>query len=255
MLVDSHCHLNYLDNPAARLSAARALGVSGFLCIGVDVAGIKDVLDLAQAHEDVWASVGQHPEGAAASTAWIAEHVAAPGVVAIGETGLDYFHVEEGAERSAQRESFAYQLDLARQAELPVVIHTRSAEADTLAIMRAHAGVTGVLHCFTESWDMAASALDLGFYISISGIVTFKNADNVRAVASRVPADRLLVETDAPWLAPTPHRGRRNEPAFVCDTARFLAALRGESYEALAARTTANFFKLFARAQNSSSNS
>jgi TatD DNase family protein len=169
--------------------------------------------------------------------------------------GLDYHQETEAAGRNRQRECFAYQLSLAGKSQLPVVIHTRAAEADTLSHLRSQAGVIGVLHCFTESWDMASAALDLGYYISISGIVTFRNGDNVREVARKVPADRLLVETDAPWLAPVPHRGRKNVPAYVRDTAEYLAALRGTTLEELAQTTTANFFALFKKAQNSSSNS
>ncbi len=255
MLVDSHCHLNYLDAPAVQLLAAREVGVTGFLCIGVDQSGIEAVLALAAAHADVWASVGQHPEAAAAEPQWIEQAVAREGVVALGEMGLDYHQETEAAGRNRQRECFAYQLSLAGKSQLPVVIHTRAAEADTLSHLRSQAGVIGVLHCFTESWDMASAALDLGYYISISGIVTFRNGDNVREVARKVPADRLLVETDAPWLAPVPHRGRKNVPAYVRDTAEYLAALRGTTLEELAQTTTANFFALFKKAQNSSSNS
>lgn len=245
MLVDSHCHLNYLDDPAERLAAARAGGVSGFLCIGVDEAGMSDVLALAETHDDVWATAGQHPEAAGADAAWVAGYLEHPRVVAAGEMGLDYFHEAGEAARRGQREAFEQQLSLAEAAGLPVVIHTRAAETDTLDRLRAHPGVTGVLHCFTESWDMARTALDLGYYVSISGIVTFRSADNVRHVARQVPRDRLLVETDSPWLAPVPHRGRTNEPAFLPDTAAFLADLRGETTEELAAYTCANFRRLF----------
>lgn len=236
------------------------MGVTGFLCIGVDQAGIEAVLALAAAHADVWASVGQHPvgqhpEAAAAEPQWIEKTIDRESVVALGEMGLDYHHETGTAGRSRQRECFAYQLSLADIKQLPVVIHTRAAEADTLAHLRSQAGVIGVLHCFTESWDMASAALDLGFYISISGIATFKNGENVRDVARKVPADRLLVETDAPWLAPVPHRGRKNEPAYLRATAEYLATLRGVTLEELACSTTANFFTLFKQAQNSSSNS
>lgn len=231
------------------------MGVTGFLCIGVDQAGIEAVLALAAAHADVWASVGQHPEAAAAEPQWIEKTIDRESVVALGEMGLDYHHETGAAGRSRQRECFAYQLSLAESTQLPVVIHTRAAEADTLAHLRSQAGVIGVLHCFTESWDMASAALDLGFYISISGIATFKNGENVRDVARKVPADRLLVETDAPWLAPVPHRGRKNEPAYLRATAEYLATLRGVTLEELACSTTTNFFTLFKQAQNSSSNS
>lgn len=248
MLVDSHCHLNYLDDPAGRLASARSRGVAGFLCIGVDAAGIEAVLALAEAEPDVWASVGLHPEAAAGSTDWIRPLLGHPRVVAVGETGLDYFHAAEDDVRRTQREKFAEQLALAGEKDLPVVVHTRSAESDTLDLMRAHPGVVGVLHCFTESWSMAASALDLGYYVSISGIVTFRNGENVREVARQLPMDRLLIETDSPWLAPVPHRGRTNEPAFVVDTAACLSALRGCPLDELATRTTENFRRLFSRA-------
>jgi TatD DNase family protein len=250
LLVDSHCHLTYLDEPREKLAAARERGVSAFLCVGVDEDGIDAVLDLAQSEPDVWASVGQHPEAAGASRDWIAARARHRSVVALGEMGLDYFHVDDPAQRAVQREAFDAQLDLAARLDLPVIIHTRDAVADTLHSLRAHPGLRGVLHCFTESWEMASEALDLGYYVSISGIVTFNNGDNVRDVARRVPAERLLVETDCPWLAPVPHRGSKNEPAFVADTAAYLAALRGTDAEAFARQTTVNFYTLFDRARN-----
>lgn len=258
VLVDSHCHLNMLENPAGALAAARARGVHGFLCIGVDAPGIDDVLALAEAHDDVWATVGQHPDAAAADPDWILGRHRHPRVVALGEMGLDYFHEQAPAGQARQRACFAWQLDLAARTNLPVVIHTRAAEADTLALLEEHRGVVGVLHCFTESWALAEAAIALGYYVSISGIVTFRNGENVREVARRVPDDRLLVETDCPWLAPVPHRGRRNEPAWVADTAAFVAGLRGVTPEQLAEQTTRNFHRLFTRTaaptgQNSSS--
>lgn len=245
MLIDSHCHLNYLDDPRAALTAARAQGVEQVLCIGVEHARIDEVLQLAQTHEPVWASVGEHPDNATGDPAWVEAHLSAAKVLAVGETGLDYFHTDDRKQRALQRDSFGAHLALAQARALPVVVHTRMAETDTMDLIEAHHGVTGVLHCFTESWSMAKRALDLGFYVSISGIVTFKNGANVRDVAKRVPSDRLLVETDAPWLAPVPHRGETNEPAFVADTARFLATLRGVDLDELAADTTANFTRLF----------
>ncbi len=245
MLVDSHCHLNYLDEPVAALERARSAGVGAFLCIGVDAAGIDDVVGLAEAHDDVWATAGQHPDAAGGPRDWLAARLTHPRVVAVGETGLDYFHEPDAGAQRRQREAFDEQLSLAAAHRLPVVVHTRAAEADTLDLLRSHTGVRGVLHCFTESWDLAGAALDLGYYVSISGIVTFRNADNVRDVARRVPEDRLLVETDCPWLAPVPHRGQRNEPGFLPDTAAYLADLRGQTAEALAATTTANFEALF----------
>jgi TatD DNase family protein len=248
LLVDSHCHLNYLNDPEACLEAARARDVGAFLCIGVDQAGIGDVLALADAHDDVWASAGQHPDAADQPLDWVEPLLERPRVVAVGETGLDYYRDPDAAARRAQLTAFEQQLELAARHGLPAIVHTRAAEADTLARLRAQPAAIGVLHCFTESWALADAALELGYYVSISGIVTFKNGDNVREVARRVPEDRLLVETDSPYLAPVPHRGRRNEPAYVADTAAYLAELRGVSAEALAESTTANFYRLFARA-------
>ena len=248
MLVDSHCHLNYLEDPGVRIREAREAGVSAQLCIGVDEEHISEVLALAEQEPDVWASVGQHPDAAAGAFDWIEPALGHPRVVAVGETGLDYFHTEEEAARARQRENFEHQLALADRHDLPVV-HTRAAEADTLALIRAFPNVQGVLHCFTESWEMAAEALTLGYYISISGIVTFRNGENVREVARQVPDDRLLIETDAPWLAPVPHRGKPNAPAYVVDTARFLSELRGVPFETLAEQTSRNFHALFQRAR------
>ena len=259
MLVDSHCHLNYLDHVDVKLDAARAAGVHEFLCIGVNAGTHEAVIQIAERHADVWASAGVHPEsvGERTSLDWVSDVSRHVRVVGIGETGLDYFKIEGDAEtvRLFQRDSFAAHLAIARDASLPVVVHTRAAESDTLDLMRAHRGTVGVLHCFTESWELARAALDLGWYVSISGIVTFRNAENVRTVAKRVPNDRLLVETDCPWLAPVPHRGETNEPAFVTHTAAFLAALRSQDPEALADQTTANFARLFTRTRQERTNS
>ncbi len=259
MLVDSHCHLNYLDDADGKLAAARAAGVHEFLCIGVNAGAHEAVIQLAERHPDVWASAGVHPESADENTTWnwVADASRHGRVVGIGETGLDYFKIEGDADvvRQHQRDSFAAQLAIARETSLPVIVHTRAAEADTLDLMRAHHGTIGVLHCFTESWQLARAALDLGWYVSISGIVTFRNAENVRKVAKQVPNDRLLVETDCPWLAPVPHRGKPNEPAFVTHTAAFLAALRGQDPETFAQQTTANFARLFTRTRQDRTNS
>lgn len=248
MFVDSHCHLNYLQDPFAALDRARQCGVQEILCIGVERASIDEVLDIAAVHEGVWASVGEHPGSCSGNAAWVEEYLDRPKVVAVGEMGLDYHYEEDAEQRRLQRHTFAQQMALAAASQLPVIIHTRAAEADTLAILREHPGVIGVLHCFTESWAMAEAALGMGYYVSISGIVTFRSADNVREVARQVPDDRLLIETDAPWLAPVPHRGKNNEPAFVADTAQFLAQLRGVPVAALADTTRDNFFRLFSRA-------
>jgi TatD DNase family protein len=257
VLVDSHCHLNYFDDADARLAAARMVGVHAFLCIGVNADTQRAVIGIAERHQDVWASAGLHPEsaGESGSLDWVRAAARHERVVGIGETGLDYFKVDAEDVRRNQRESFAAHLDIAHDVSLPVIVHTRAAEADTLDLLRLHRGTIGVLHCFTESWELARGALDLGWYVSISGIVTFRNAANVREVASRVPDDRLLVETDCPWLAPVPQRGKTNEPAFVTHTAQFLATLRGQTLEALAEHTTGNFHRLFARARQERTNS
>ena len=249
MLVDSHCHLNYLDDPDAKLAAARAAGVGAFLCIGVDAAAHPAVLALAARHRDVWASVGVHPESATGDPLdWVRATTRHERIVGIGETGLDYLGVDEtDPQRRLQRDSFAAHLAIAGETHLPVIVHTRAAERDTRDLLIAHRNVVGVLHCFTESWELARAALDLGWYVSISGIVTFRNGENVRDVARRVPFDRLLVETDAPWLAPVPMRGKKNEPAFVVHTATFVANLRGDDRESFDAATSANFGRLFTR--------
>ncbi|MCZ6711701.1 MAG: TatD family hydrolase [Gammaproteobacteria bacterium] len=248
MLVDSHCHLNYLGDPDARLGAARAAGVRAFLCVGVGEDTIHEVLQVADRHDDVWASIGQHPQEAESPPHWIEAHLSHPRVVAVGETGLDYHYGTDQRTRELQRQHFEYHLTMAAAVDLPVIVHTRDASAHTRESLERHAGVTGVLHCFTESWELASVALDLGYYISISGIVTFNNGANVRDVVRRVPRERLLVETDSPWLAPVPHRGRTNEPLFVTDTARYLAEFLDWPYEQLAEQTTANFYRLFSRA-------
>lgn len=247
-MIDSHCHLNYLDNPSEALLAARDRGVKACLCIGVDEAGWPDVAAIAEAHTDVFASAGIHPDAAvevSQAQRWLPQACAHPRVVAVGETGLDYSRDPDNSKITIQRESFAWQLELAKELKLPVVVHTRDARDDTLAIMREAPDVIGVMHCFTETWAMAEAALAMGYYISMSGIVTFKNAAQVQEVASKVPADRLLIETDAPWLAPVPHRGKQNQPAFVADTAEFVAQLRNVSVDQLVEETTANVLRLF----------
>jgi len=255
-LVDSHCHLNYAglaDREAEVLANARARGVAGFLNISTRQSEWDDVLGAAERNEDVWATIGVHPHEADAhpdlGTAALVEAAVHPRVIALGECGLDYHY--DKSDRAAQRERFEAHIEAARQSGLPLVVHTRDAEDDTAAILgRAvqEGGVTGVLHCFTSTADLARKALDFGFYISLSGIVTFKNAKELQDTARWLPSDRMLVETDSPFLAPVPHRGQTCEPAFVADTAAFLAELREERPEALAETTTANFFRLFSRA-------
>lgn len=255
-LIDSHCHLNYAglaERQEEVLANARARGVAGFLNISTRQNEWGDVLGAAERNADVWATVGVHPHEADAhpdlGAAALVESASHPRVIAIGECGLDYHY--DNSERGAQRERFEAHIDAARQSGLPLVVHTRDAEDDTAEILgRAvrEGGVTGVLHCFTGSADLARKALDLGFYISLSGIVTFKNAKDLQDTARMLPPDRILVETDSPFLAPIPHRGQTCEPAFVADTAKFVAELRDEDPELLADTTTANFFRLFNRA-------
>lgn len=255
-LIDSHCHLNYAglaERQDEVLSSARAKGVTGFLNISTRQSEWEDVLGAAERNPDVWATVGVHPHEADAhpdlGAAALVEAASHPRVIAIGECGLDYFY--DNSEREAQKERFEAHIEASRQSGLPLVVHTRDAEKDTAQILgRAvrEGGVTGVLHCFTGTADLARKALDMGFYISLSGIVTFKNAKELQETAGWLPSDRMLVETDSPFLAPVPHRGQTCEPAFVADTARFVAELRNESPEALAEATTANFFQLFSRA-------
>ncbi|MDP1907395.1 MAG: TatD family hydrolase [Hyphomicrobium sp.] len=256
MLIDSHCHLVY-DGLAERqdevLASARARGIGGFLNISTRQSEWNDVIAVAEREPDVWASVGVHPHEADAhpdlGAAILVEASRHPKVVAIGECGLDYYY--DKSDRAAQRERFAAHIEAARETGLPLIIHTRDAEVDTAAILTeavGKGGVTAVLHCFTGTAALARTALDLGLTISLSGIVTFKNARDLQETARTIPLDRLLVETDSPFLAPVPHRGRACEPAFVADTAAFLAELRGEPLEQLASATTANFFRLFAKA-------
>ena len=256
-LIDSHCHLNYeglAERQGEVLDAARSRGIAGFLNISTRQREWNDVIAVADRNPDVWASVGVHPHEADAhpdlGAPALVEAAKHPRVIAIGECGLDYFY--DKSDRKAQRERFEAHIDAARQSGLPLVVHTRDAEDDTAEMLEdavGQGGVTGVLHCFTGSAELARKGLDLGFFISLSGIVTFKNAQDLQATAKWLPADQMLVETDSPFLAPVPHRGRKCEPAFVADTAAFVADLRGEPVEQLAETTTANFFRLFNRAE------
>jgi TatD DNase family protein len=255
-LIDSHCHLNYAglaERQEEVLANARARGIGGFLNISTRQSEWGEVVGAAERNADVWATIGVHPHEADAhpdlGSAALAEAAAHPRVIAIGECGLDYYY--DKSDRAAQRKRFQAHIEAARSTGLPLVVHTRDAEEDTAEILTREVGkggVNGVLHCFTGSARLAQIALDLGFYISISGIVTFKNARDLQEVAKAIPQDRLLVETDSPFLAPVPHRGQTCEPAFVADTADFLAALRSEPLEKLAEATTANFFGLFGKA-------
>jgi TatD DNase family protein len=252
-LIDSHCHLNYpglVEDEVGVLGRARERGVAGFLNISTRRKEWADVVAAAERHPDVWASIGIHPHEAdghpdlgAEALQESAEHHR---VVAIGECGLDYYY--DKSDRRAQQERFRAHIQAAKASGLPLIIHTRDAEEDTIAILREEDGVTGVLHCFTGSRWLAEQGLALGFYVSLSGIVTFKNARDLQETAKVVPDDRLLVETDAPFLAPVPHRGKSCEPAYVADTAAFVAELRAVSIDQVADQTTANFFRLFAKA-------
>ena len=255
-LIDSHCHLNYaglVERQEEVLASARARGIGGFLNISTRQKEWGDVIGAAERNADVWATVGVHPHEAdahpdlgAAALIGAAQHAR---VIAIGECGLDYYY--DKSDRGAQRERFQAHIEAARSTGLPLVVHTRDAEDDTADMLTrgvGEGGVTGVLHCFTGSSELARKALDLGLYISISGIVTFKNAKDLQETAKLIPQDRLLVETDSPFLAPVPHRGQTCEPAFVADTAAFLSDLRDEPLDELAEATTSNFFKLFDKA-------
>ena len=253
ILVDSHCHIDFPElheNLIAVLDRANAAGVGYLLCVSVNLEDLKNIVQISHVYSQVFASAGVHPnhdQGALDSPTYVElrEAVAAPVVVAVGETGLDYYRSEGDLEWQLDR--FRRHIAISREVGKPLIVHTRRANHDTISIMREEgaADAGGVMHCFSEDWPTAKAALDLGFYVSISGIVTFKNADTVREVARQIPSDRLLVETDAPYLAPVPHRGHTNEPAFVADTARFLAELRGVDLETLAQQTTDNFFELF----------
>ena len=255
MYVDSHCHINFPEL-AARLP--EILGkmaenkVSHALCVSVNLPEFPQVLDLAERHPNIYASVGVHPdyedtpEPSVAQLVELSQH---PKIVAIGETGLDYYRLQGDLEW--QRERFRVHIRASRETRKPLIIHTRSASADTLRLLREEGagtdagGVAGVMHCFTETLEVAQAAVGMGFYISFSGIVTFKSAKDLQAVAEALPLERILIETDSPYLAPVPHRGKINEPGFVMHVAEFIAKLKGVPLETVAQVTTDNFFKLF----------
>lgn len=253
--IDSHCHLNYkglVEQQQQVLERARTAGVGTMLTISTRESEWDDVIGIAEREDDIWATVGIHPHEADAhahiDTAKLIDRAQHPRVVGIGESGLDYYY--DHSDRDQQQTSFRAHIAAARETGLPIIVHTRDAEEDTAAILRDEMGkgaYPGVIHCFTASDAFADIALELGFYISISGIVTFKNAKDLQATAARVPIDRLLIETDSPFLAPVPHRGKTGEPAFVADTARFLATLRGVDVMTLADATSANFHRLFTK--------
>lgn len=257
MFVDSHCHLNYkglVEDQDAVLARAAEAGVSAMLNISTRKREWADIIATAEKAPNIWASVGIHPHEADShadvDTAQLVAAADHPKVIAIGETGLDYFY--DHSDREQQQESFRAHLVASRETGLPVIVHTRDAEEDTARILREEMGkgpFPGVIHCFTASGEFADIALKLGLFISISGIVTFKNAQDLRETAARIPEERLLIETDSPFLAPVPHRGKSCEPAFVADTGRFLADLRGVSVENLAQTTADNFYTLFSKAK------
>jgi TatD DNase family protein len=265
MYTDSHCHLNFpelmgqLDNILQAMMAAQ---VTRALCICTTMENFDEVHGLAMAHENMWATVGVHPDNEGVrepSLQDLLDGAARPKVVAIGETGLDYYQMEERkggrtvADMAWQRERFRTHIRAARQTGLPMVIHTRQASDDTIALLKEEgewgdsASAGGVFHCFTESMQVAKAALDLGFYISLSGILTFKTAADLREVAKFVPDDRLLIETDSPYLAPVPYRGKLNNPSYVPYVAKLLGELRGVSSESIGELTTQNFLNLFSK--------
>lgn len=252
MLVDSHCHLDRLRLEDESLSdvvaEATELGIEHMLCVSIGLEGFQSMMELIEPFDQISASVGVHPddidveEPDEEKLVQLAKHKK---IVAIGETGLDYFRVE--GEPNWQRERFRCHIRAANQIQKPLIVHTRQAKEDTLSILKEEnaSNARGVLHCFTEDWEMAKAAMDMGFYISFSGIVTFKNAVDLKQVAKKMPADRILIETDSPYLAPVPKRGKSNRPAYVRYVAEYMAELRGESLEALAQTTTRNYYDLF----------
>lgn len=252
MLVDSHCHINF-DPLAGQMNQilenAKNNGVSNMLCVSVNLEDFPEVLHLAETYQHIFASVGVHPcerEGQDPSIEELVTLSQNENIIAIGETGLDYFRLED-EDMSWQHQRFVNHIEAAKRTNKPLIIHTRNAASDTMRMLKEQGAdaCCGVMHCFAEDWEVAKKALDLGFYISFSGIVTFKSATNVQEVAQKTPIDRILVETDAPYLAPVPHRGKTNEPALVKHTAEFVADLRGISLEELAKTTSNNFFTLF----------
>jgi len=252
-IVDSHCHIDRVDldqfggSIESMLAHAKELSVAQFLCVCIDLEHFDEVFTLAKAHDQIYASVGVHPteqEGKDPSVEEILSLANHDKIIAIGETGLDYFHIEKDT-ADWQRDRFRRHIKASNESRKPMIIHTRDAKADTIEIMQQEKAVAGVMHCFAEDWDTAKAALDLGFYISFSGIITFKSASNLREVAKKVPADRLLVETDSPYLTPVPYRGKSNSPAYTYYVAEKLAEIRGTSINDIADTTTNNFKQLF----------
>ncbi len=251
MFVDSHCHLDKLDKSPSELAEAvnfaQQRGVEHMLCVAVSVSEFDDMVETVSESDNVSVSCGVHPcyEDEMTDYDTLLGYAALDKVVAVGETGLDYYHSTDT--KAVQQRSFIDHIKVASQVGKPLIIHTRNAREDTIALYKAHKNeqTSGVLHCFTESMEMAQQALDLGLYISLSGIVTFKSAKELQEVAKMIPIDRLLIETDSPWLAPVPYRGKPNQPGYVVEVGEFIANLRGISVEALAKHTTENFYRLF----------
>lgn len=252
MFIDSHCHLNLLANEEGGLDAiiaqAKDAQIDHILCISIDKESCKEVLDIAERYPNITASVGIHPNVDSQENFTVGELISLAQndkVIAIGETGLDYFRSEGDLEW--QRDRFRIHIEAAKQLKKPLIIHTREARDDTMAILEQEDAqqAGGIIHCFTENWETAQRALDIGFYISLSGIVTFKNALELQEVAKKLPLDRILIETDAPYLAPMPHRGKTNKPAYVKHVAEFVAQLRGDTVENIAQQTSENFHRLF----------
>lgn len=251
MFVDSHCHLDKLDKSPSELAEAvnfaQQRGVEHMLCVAVSVSEFDDMVETVSEFDNVSVSCGVHPcyEDEMTDYDTLLGYAALDKVVAVGETGLDYYHSTDT--KAVQQRSFIDHIKVASQVGKPLIIHTRNAREDTIALYKAHKNeqTSGVLHCFTESMEMAQQALDLGLYISLSGIVTFKSAKELQDVAKMIPIDRLLIETDSPWLAPVPYRGKPNQPGYVVEVGEFIANLRGISVEALAKHTTENFYRLF----------
>lgn len=252
MFIDSHCHLDRLDlsdfndDLSSVVERARAEKISKFLCVSVTLEEFPSMVEKTKAYDDVWLSCGAHPlnQDQQIDPEHLYNLAQHERVVAIGETGLDYHYAPET--KAVQMDSFVKHIQVANKINKPLIIHTRAAQQDTLDIMRAeHAEKSGgILHCFTETWDMAKQAIDMGFHISFSGIVTFKNAAELREVAKQVPDDKILIETDAPYLAPVPYRGKQNQPAYVVEVAKHLASIRGQSVEHIAKITSDNFNRL-----------
>ena len=256
MYVDSHCHLDFPELAAQLPEILKKMGVnrvSHALCVSVNLPDWPGLIEIVEQHDALWASVGVHPDyedTIEPSVDGLVEQSQHPKVVAIGETGLDYFRLT--GDLGWQRERFRTHIRAARQAQLPLIIHTRAASADTIQIMREEGAkeAGGVMHCFTESWEVACQAMELGFYISFSGIVTFKSAKDLQEVARRVPLERILIETDAPYLSPVPYRGQINDPSKVIHVAEMLATLRGVSLAEIESASTNNFFNLFKKLRN-----